>query len=182
MVGLIIFCGPQLSGKTTLAKRVATQTKLPFISIDEVRLKLFGHLTGPRDWKTPQNKERENAKTKFAYDCLFLIIKKCLDAKVLLVVEMPYLAHREVELIKTARQNRIKLKIIWCQISNDSDEEIEKRVHRSKTNAKTAPISLADYRMFKNKIKKPTSKCLILDTSQSINVCLIKIRKYLEKK
>lgn len=181
MAKLVIFCGPQLSGKTTLAKQLSKKLKIPFLSIDDIRLKLYGRLTGPRDWKTPEIKKRENKKTKLAYDCLFLIIEKCLEAGASLVIEMPYIGQREERLIEILDHNKTQLKIIWCQILGNKTEEIAKRSRQRKQDPNSAPISITDYQMFKEKIIEPSLPCLIVDTSRSIKFCLQQIQNYIKK-
>lgn len=177
----IVFCGLQFSGKTTLAKRLAKLTRIPRLSLDDVRLELYGHLSTPRDWKTPKAKQAEDQKTKFAYDCLFLIIKKSLEARRPLIVEMSYLGPRENQLRRIARESKAKLRVIWCQIGADESREVKKRARKRPKDKDSAAIRESDYWMFKERIVKPKLRCRIVDTSKNISQCLREIVEYLNK-
>lgn len=181
MAKLIIFCGLQLSGKTILAQRISKITQIPFLRIDEVRQKLYGYLSSPRDWKTEKIRRAENEKTKFAYDCLFLIIDKCLGTGVSLVVEMPHLGNREKQLLEIIQRHRTNLKILWCEISTNEKEEVRKRCRDRKSGKTSAALRERDYWMFKKTIAKPTLSHLTIDTFQKPTVCVQKIREYLNK-
>ncbi len=177
MPRLILFLGVQLSGKSTLTKKIAEVEKIPSVSIDEVRVAIYGQLSGPKDWVDENSLELCNSQTVKAYDYLFEIIRFFLNLGLSLVVEMPHLGSRESLLREVVIETGADLKIIWCHISQDSDEEIQKRISSRLEGA--APVRLEDYRMFKNKIKKPESECLSVDTSQSFEQCLSDIKHYL---
>lgn len=170
MPKVILFLGVQLSGKSTLAKKIADTEKIQLISIDGVRTCLFGRLSGPKDWTDDYSAVFFNSQTKTAYDYLFKIIKFYLDLGLSLVVEMPHLGDRESLLREIIMKTGADLKVIWCYISQDSDEEIQKRINLRPKDA--APIRIEDYRMFKNKIKKPETESLAVDTSRPLEECL----------
>ena len=178
MPRLILFLGVQLSGKSTLAKEIAEIKNLPLISIDDMRLDLYGQLSGPKDWLTPELRQVHDSQTKRAYEDLFGIIKVTLGWELSLMVEMPHLGDREDSLLSFIKETGADLKIIWCHISKDSDEEIQKRINSRPKDA--AQISLEDYRMFKSKIKKPEIESLSVDTSESFEQCLNIIINYLK--
>lgn len=178
MSKVILFLGVQLSGKSTLAKKIADTEKIQLISIDGVRTYLFGRLSGPKDWTDDYSAVFFNSQTRTAYDYLFKIIKFYLDLGLSLVVEMPHLGDRESLLKQIVAETGADLKVIWCHILQDSDEEILKRISSRPKNA--APVRLEDYRMFKSKIKKPRIENLSVDTSQSFQWCLNDVRAYLQ--
>lgn len=177
MPKLILILGVQLSGKSTLAKKIAEIEKISIASIDDVRLSLYGRLSGPKDWVNENASKLYNSQTRNAYDHLFEIIRCFLNRELSLVVEMPHLGDRECLLKEIVEETGADLKIIWCHISQDSDEEIQKRINSRPRDA--APVRLEDYRMFKNKIKKPESENLSVDTSQPFKQCLDDIKHYL---
>mgnify|MGYP001591470447 CR=1 FL=1 len=178
MTYLIIFCGAQLSGKTTLVKKLSNLIQVPYVSIDEIRRRLYGYLSSPRDWKNQEIKEQENNKTKFAYDCLFLFIEKCLQAKVSLIAEMPHLGSREHQLRRIIRKGKAKLKIVWCQVLNNEAKEIKKRAAKRLKDKNLAPIRKSDYLIFNSKNQRPSIPHLIIDTSRNIQDSLRKITQY----
>lgn len=177
MPKLIMFLGVQLSGKSTLAKEVAKIKNLPLLSIDDMRLDLYGHLSGPKDWLTPELKQIHDSQTKQAYEDIFGMIRVTLGWGLSLIVEMPHLGNREEFLKNLITETETNLKMIWCYISQDSDEEIQKRINLRPKDA--APIRLEDYRMFKNKIKKPETESLAIDTSRLFDECLKSVINYL---
>ncbi|MEK7603582.1 MAG: AAA family ATPase [Patescibacteria group bacterium] len=177
MPKMILFLGVQLSGKSTLAKKIAEIEKIKFVSIDGVRTYLFGRLSGPKDWTDDYSEVFFNSQTRTAYDYLFKIIKLYLDLGLSLVVEMPHLGDRESLLREIIMKTSADFKVIWCYISQDSDEEIKKRINLRSGDA--APVRIEDYRMFKNKIKKPEAESLEVDTSLSFEQCLHDISRYL---
>lgn len=189
---LIIFLGVQLSGKTTLAKIIAQETGIPFINLDKIRKKLFGPvLSAPKDWTNQEKEAIENQKTAQAYDKLFETIKNSAGHNVPLIVEMPSLTKKwhvgtmEDRLKQIAESYSVKLKIIWCQITNDNELEIKKRSDERLKDTQAAPIRPEDYYMFKARYArcggKPALEHLAVDTSQPQEVCLTQIHKYLDE-
>lgn len=177
MPKLIMFLGVQLSGKSTLAKEIAKINNLPLLSIDGMRADLYGHLSGPKDWLTPELRQVHDSQTKQAYEELFGAIRVTLGWGLSLIVEMPYIGDREDSLLSFIKEKSVDLKIIWCHISRDSDEEIQKRIDSRPKDA--APIRLEDYRMFKGRIKRPKLDYFFIDTSQPFEQCLNGIKQYL---
>ena len=174
-----MFLGVQLSGKSTFAKKIAETQKISRVSIDEVRFLLYGHLSCPKDWTDNDSVLLHNEETRKAYDILFGFIKTYLDLGWSLVVEMPHLGDREEALMEIVKESNADLKIVWCYILQDSDEEIQKRINSRSSDS--APVRLEDYRMFKSRIKKPIlSECFEIDTSQQQEISLELITRYLE--
>src|SRR3989344_291053 len=173
---LILFLGVQLSGKSTLAEKIAETEKIPFISIDKIRAELYGKLSGPKDWADEDSVVLHNSQTRKAYDRLFEIIRSQLCSEVPLIVEMPHLGDRENLLREIVTESGSNLKIIWCHILQDSDEKIKKRINLRPKDA--ASVRLEDYRMFKSKIKKPEAESLAVDTSRPFKQCLCDISRY----
>lgn len=180
MPRLILFLGVQLSGKSTLAQKIAEIKEIPFVSIDKVRLELYGQLSGPKDWINEGSVMLHDNQTRKAYDRLFEIIRSYLRSGLSLVVEMPHLGDRESLLNEIVAETGADLKIIWCHISQDSDDEIQKRINSRPEDA--APVRLEDYRMFKSKIKRPETESLMVDTSQSFERNVCDIINYMEKR
>lgn len=178
MSKLILFLGVQLSGKSTLAQKIAEIKKTPFVSIDKVRLELYGQLSGPKDWTDKDSIVLHNSQTRKAYDRLFEVMRSYLNSGLSLVVEMPHLGDRENLLREIVAEAGAEIKIIWCYISQDSDEEIKKRINSRPKDA--APVRLEDYRMFKSRIKRPELANLSVDTARSFQHCLNDIIDYLQ--
>ena len=166
---LVVFLGVQLSGKSTLAKIISQSIGLPYVSIDMVRQWLFGELSSPKDWKDEESRLRHNANIKKAYDHFFHVINNNLSSGQSLIVEMPHLGSRQADLVAMVERFNFDLKIIWCYISDDSDEEIQKRVAVRSLDKDMAQIRSEDYNMFKVKIQKPTlTNTLDVDTCQPL--------------
>lgn len=180
MPQLILFLGVQLSGKSALAQKIAEIKKMPLVSIDKIRLELYGQLSGPKDWVNEDSVVLHNNQTRTAYDRLFEVMRSYLNSGRSLVVEMPHLGDRENQLKEIVAKAGAEIKIIWCYISQDSDEEIQKRINSRPENA--APVRLEDYRMFKSKIKKPKVDSLVVDTSLPLDKCLCDIINHIETK
>lgn len=180
MAYFILFLGVQLSGKTTLARQIAGIKGYSFLSIDDVRRSLYGHLTAPKDWKDDDSHVKHNEFTQLAYDELYKLIEVNLRAGFSLVVEMPHLGTREQKLQEMVNKTGAVIKVIWCYISHDGDEEIIKRIRSRPVDA--AEIRLGDYKMFKSRIRKPEIIQFVeIDTFPDINQCLTKILNYLER-
>src|SRR3989344_142764 len=113
MPRLILFLGVQLSGKSKLAKEIAEIKNLPLISIDGRRRYLYGYLSGPKDWLTPELRQVHDNQTRQAYEDLFSIIKVTLGWGASLMVEMPHLGDRGDLLLNLIKEKGADLKIIW---------------------------------------------------------------------
>lgn len=177
----IIILGLQFSGKSTLGQHLTRLLKIPFISLDQVRLALFGYLSVPRDWQNPLLKAEKDKETKHAYDCLFFIMKIFLSNGISCIVEMPYLGPRESQLEKLMSTNSAKLKLIWCEIGKNEKEEIKKRAKARKADKLSAQLRSVDYWLFKSReVYRPKLQYCFVDTSRSVESCLRKISQYIK--
>jgi adenylate kinase family enzyme len=179
MSRLILVLGPQLSGKTKIALEISKKTGLPYWGIDKVMLMKFGFLSGPRDWISPQDKERCDQQMTEGYDWLFELLDLTLRCHQSIVIEMPHLGPREDYLKNLIKETQADLKAIWCFMSDDSDREIVKRISERSKRPDVAPIRLEDYKIIKKKIEQPNVPLLKLDTCQSFSSCIKLVENYL---
>ncbi|MBX4189860.1 ATP-binding protein [Candidatus Parcubacteria bacterium] len=179
MSELILVLGVQLSGKSRLSSELAKFTQYTRFSIDGLRLNMYGYLSSPKDWNSIMQ-DIHNREIKKAYDVLFQTIGHNIRLNYPIIVEMPHLGSREEELISQVQAYQTHLKIIWCHISKDSDEEICRRISNRSADPSEPQIRLEDYRMFKERIRKPAWPCLEIDTSRPFEECLKDTINYIQ--
>jgi predicted kinase len=174
---LILFLGVQLSGKSTLAEKVSARVGVPFLETDKVQERLFGKMP-PMDWEQPEVQAQNDVRRRQTYECLFLIVELVLKSGGSAIIEMPHLGPREDQLKNLVTETGARFDIIWCYIGDDNEAEI---CRRAKGAGRLAPIKTSDYPRLKAKAQKPDLACLVLNTSQTREICLEQILKYLDQ-
>lgn len=87
---VIIVCGPPASGKSVLSKELAASLKLPLLSKDDIKIKIYEAFEKGKDIN-----DREISAA--SYSVLFNIFKELIKAKVNLIIESNFDNTQSVE-------------------------------------------------------------------------------------
>jgi len=183
---LVVVCGWPLSGKGTIASKLSGKTGFPHLDIDEnIRLPIFGR-PHPRPNESDELMKRDVEEMAASYDLLLHATQIHIDLKRPLIVSASFSRRKgQDDLIRlTERNPATKLRIIWCHPTDDTAEEIARRLaRRSAQGAYSGSVTTPErYQEVKGRFEPITLPHLDLDTSSSAKIesCLDIALQYIE--
>lgn len=169
---IVLFCGLPLSGKSALAKELASRLRLPFIDIDDIRHSLFQN---PPEEMEP---EKDREQMVVSYRALFLMTEYLIKLGHSLVITATFSREwHHQKIISISERNSVPIKAIYCFASDEAIKErlIQREINKdSFSTCRTWEHYLADKARYKLLLPLPLLK---IDTSQSIEA----IEKNLER-
>lgn len=177
---LIVICGVPLSGKTSIAKKVAEELGVKHLDVDtDIRFPIFGKPEQGADL-TPEGKEQERVEMLASYKVMLSAADELLTLGRSVILTATF--SREVYWAITnevmAKHTDAKLKVIQCKIEGDNDEEIWRRIHERGVHTVNSPD---EYKSVKNRYIELPVGHLELDTTGEGNLAekVEKIVKYI---
>lgn len=122
---LIVITGLPCTGKTTLANKIAEELKLPLISKDEIKEKLFEEL----GYKDIEQSERIS---KMTYTTLFEMVESNLKANISTIVESNFSAQLSNDIFLDLK-NRYDFSPIQIRCITDGNILVERFKQRANT-------------------------------------------------
>jgi len=166
---LIIICGVPLSGKTSIAKKVAEELGVKHLDVDtDIRFPIFGKPEQGADL-TPEGKEQERVEMLASYKVMLSATNELLTLgrSVILTATFSREVYWELTNAVMAKHSDVKLRVIQCKIADDSDEEIWRRIRERGVHTVNSP---AQYREVKNRYIKLPVEHLEVDTTGPDNL------------
>lgn len=127
---LIIVTGPPASGKTELAEKLAAELKVPFVSKDTFKERLyevFGH-----DSEEPGENAYEDRIEDAALRILFSVAEMQLKAGVSVLAESNFNAKTDVAPFRSLDE-KYELRIVQVHLDGDTDAIVERFVRRAES-------------------------------------------------
>ncbi|NIP40242.1 MAG: AAA family ATPase [Candidatus Aenigmarchaeota archaeon] len=160
---LYIVCGLPGTGKTTLAKRIADETKSFLLNTDIIRRKVI---------YDPEYTEREKS---LIYNLLFEMAEKFLLTGKNVILDGTFykeeLRDRAKEIAKKTR-NKFRIIEIVC-----SEEIIRKVMEKREKKESESDADFEVYRKIKKEFEPIQEKHLVLDTTKGFDQAVEKFRK-----
>ncbi len=166
---LIIICGVPLSGKTSIAKKVAEELGIKHLDVDtDIRFPIFGKPEQDADL-TPEGKEQERVEMLASYKVMLSAADELLTLgrSVILTATFSREVYWELTKAVMAKHSDARLKVIQCQINNDSEEEIWRRIHERGVHTVNSP---AQYQAVKDRYIKLPVDHEVVDTTGEGNL------------
>ncbi len=166
---LIIICGVPLSGKTTIANKVSRELGIRHLDVDhDIRFPIFGAPEQDADLST-EGKEQERREMLSAYKVLLAAAEEYLSLGKSVILTATF--SRNIYWLLTqeilAKHPETQLKVIQCQIIDDKEEEIWRRIHERGVHTVNSPVH---YREVRDRYIKLPVDHKIIDTSGSNNL------------
>ena len=161
---LVIICGVPLSGKTSIAKKVAEELGVKHLDVDtDIRFPIFGKPEQDADL-TPEGKEQERKEMLAAYKVMLSAADELLtlDRSVILTATFSRGVYWELTNSVMTKHSDAKLKVVQCKIAGDSDDEIWRRIRERGVHTVNSP---AQYNAVKDRYIKLPVKHLEVDTT-----------------
>jgi len=178
---LAIIAGPPLSGKTTLGRCLEEITGIHYCDSDDLRAIAFGvptHEEYKERWKNPEFAAKLISQDMMlAYRLLHEAVNLSLETQRSLIISATYSRKPSQQFLKEiAKRHKARLRLIVCQIQNETREEIERRMHRDDdSNFVYGLRTWEDYQTKRPEYEWPNktgvfspSEIIVVDTSQAI--------------
>lgn len=178
---LVVVAGLPLSGKTTLSRVLAPALKMHGCDVDNVLKLAFGILDEEQytnRWKNPEEAAKiTQREMRMGYILLHQIVELSLEAQRSLLICATYSRKSSQEFLREIiRKQNARLRIIVCDLKNDTKQEIEKRLNREDNRGMVyGAKSFAHYEVDRSRFESPATsgifaeeETLVLDTSAPI--------------
>jgi predicted kinase len=160
---LYIVCGLPGTGKTTMAKRIADETKSFLLNTDIIRRKII---------EDPKYTEREKY---MIYNLLFEMAEKFLVTGKSVVIDGTFyrkeLRERAKEIAKKTK-NKFRIVEVTC-----SEEIIRKGMKKRKKKGSVSDADFGIYKRIKKVFEPIKEKHLVLDTTKGFDQAVDKFRR-----
>lgn len=169
---LVAFVGWPASGKSELARRIATILNERHIDIDDdARVPYFGKPV-PNDGTDPAIKARDDAEMAGSYNILFGLVSGYMRAGRSLIVTATLSSKKwGQDRLKSVYEQypNAKVRVIWCK-PNLTDTELEERLSARSANYTGATSSVSRLRELEKRYEEIELPHLELDTSMPENI------------
>lgn len=177
---VIVLCGLPLHGKTTIGKLLSKRLDRRFLDVDDnVRYPIFGVAQQEQDTLTGIN----DLEMGMSYEILLFAADKCLELGKNVIIAAPFIrAKRQKLLAKFYKAHPTQVKIFFCNLSIDNDNEIERRLQKRVANGYIGALTtFSEYQKIKTASESLFLSHWIIDTSPPKNPeeCVEEIINYL---
>lgn len=169
--------GWPLSGKSTIAKKVSHKLGVHWVDIDDVRRLAVG-LPNPHPNKSPELADRDTKEMAGAYRFVHDIASWHAEQARSLIVTFTCSRVSGQNAIRDVAERfvNMRVRVIWCRPTNDTKEEIQKRLSRGfgEGGYVGGVNSMERYNEVKMRYQRIGLPCLTIDTSppNTIDACV----------